>query len=168
MRAGLLPYLFTKTLVLCWHSPATNRLATTTRFPPKTPTHRSATSVSFATGKGHLAAEHATVADNYDAWKMSSGDDRRRRLGLKVNSDSMSNLGQMLAQDAVKDAAGGSGSVRFATKVGREAGVIDAVGTHLDTRFHLGAGEVPEGPVTRGDVKGWDGRPTQGVYDNND
>jgi hypothetical protein len=124
--------------------------------------------VKDATIRGHLSGEHATTADSYDTWKLASGFDKRR-LGEQaemVSPDNMAMLSAMQAQATVNDAAGGRLSARYATKVGRETGFIGAVDNHLDTAFHLSSGEYPEGPVTRGDLVGWDGMPTRGYTDN--
>jgi hypothetical protein len=126
----------------------------------------------YATSKGHLAGEHATVADSYDLWKMAAGMDRRR-LGealvaaAKTDPMMMSALTQLVVQGAVMNAAEGKGSTRYAGMVGREMGVIGSVDKHLDTTFHVGEGEAPEGPMTEwgaDDVRR-DTMPTRGYGD---
>jgi len=114
--------------------------------PPSTTTHYHSNTARIATGKGHIAAEHATVADSYDAWKMASGN---RRLGERVDPGTMATLSGYMVQDAIRAAAGAGGDAGHATLVGREAGVMPSVATHLDTEFHLAQGEAPEGPLTR-------------------
>ncbi|GBF90886.1 hypothetical protein Rsub_03741 [Raphidocelis subcapitata] len=127
-----------------------------------------------ATLHGHLTAEHSTVGDNYDVWKMASGLDKRRlgeeaaesEAAEKVSPDNMQLLASMQAQAAVGESAGGGMSARYATKVGRETGLYGAVDRHMDTAFHVAGGEYPEGPIVRGDLVGWDGMPTRGYTDN--
>lgn len=143
-------------------------------------------SARTATRMGHLSSEHATIGDNYDMFKLRAGvGGVRRRLieGLhslkhqllpgrvlveestsKVDPESMAMMGQLMTQDAIRDATSDRGTTRFATKMGREGAVIGTVDHGLDTLFHVGEGELPEGELTRGDKKLWDSMPTGTQY----
>lgn len=80
------------------------------------------------------------------AWQLLSGRDKRR-LGAKlVDPDTLSMMGGLSAQSAVRAATAAGGDAQVATRAGAEAGVISAVGD-ADSTKHVMAGELPEGPL---------------------
>lgn len=124
--------------------PPTARHPPTLPAPPQPP--HSDTTVRAATQKGHVSAEHATIADTFDAYKMRAGLDKRK-LGEAANPTADTSLN---VQEAVRAAAAG-GDARVAAAVGREAAVIGAVDNgNLDSASHLAIGEVPEGAMSPG------------------
>jgi hypothetical protein len=132
----------------CWFIEPMTRPRWPGAPPPPLPSLPGSNTAEVATHAGYHAAEHATIADKYDAWKLAAGLNDRRRLGADAEPATISGLAGLVMQGEIAKAASG-GSVSHATAMGREATVAGTVGTHLDTEFHLGAGELPEGPLTR-------------------
>jgi hypothetical protein len=100
-----------------------------------------------ATYTGHLTAEHATIADPFDAYKMRAGMPLRKRLLGQLAPQARPEatlFGAQTTRGAIGLAAAGDAPPARAAAVGFEAGLADTVHPNLDTTFQLGMGELPE------------------------